>query len=280
MKPTLTPEQHDSYQRDGFLVLEDFFDPSELEILYADFNDVVENWANIYYKQGRLTDLFANHPFERRLFSIHQAMKGECHELLADVSGKRKTAAMFHVMTMPEILDLVEFLIGPEILVHPQFNSRAKLPDQRSVVSWHQDLGYLDKSAEETFMVNLWLPLVDANIENGCLEVISGSHNHGILPYNSGGPEDLVPESIPEGDVVSCPLQVGGLLMLQHKTVHRSTPNFSDHIRWSLDIRYSNPALPTGRDHVPGFLARSLLEPNQVVKDHYDWLKMFANSRD
>ena len=50
MKPTLTPEQHDSYQRDGFLVLEDFFDPSELEILYADFNDVVENWANIYYK--------------------------------------------------------------------------------------------------------------------------------------------------------------------------------------------------------------------------------------
>ena len=87
MKPTLTPEQHDSYQRDGFLVLEDFFDPSELEILYADFNDVVENWANIYYKQGRLTDLIANHPFERRLFSIHQAMKGECHELLADVSG-------------------------------------------------------------------------------------------------------------------------------------------------------------------------------------------------
>ena len=71
MKPTLTPEQHDSYQRDGFLVLEDFFDPSELEILYADFNDVVENWANIYYKQGRLTDLFANHSFERRLFSIH-----------------------------------------------------------------------------------------------------------------------------------------------------------------------------------------------------------------
>ena len=68
MKPTLTPEQHDSYQRDGFLVLEDFFDSSELEILYADFNDVVENWANIYYKQGRLTDLFANHPFERRLF--------------------------------------------------------------------------------------------------------------------------------------------------------------------------------------------------------------------
>lgn len=280
VKPILTSEQHDSYKRDGFLVLENFFDPSELEILRADFNGVVDDWANTYYQQGRLTDLFADQSFEHRLFSIHQAMTGDCHELLTAISGKRKTAAMFYVMTLPEILDLVGFLIGPEILAHPQFNARAKLPDRTSVVPWHQDLGYLHKSAEETFMVNLWLPLVDANAENGCLEVIRGSHNCGILPYNSGGAEDLVPESIPEGEVVCCPLQVGGVLMLQHKTVHRSTPNFSDHIRWSLDIRYSDPALPTGRDHVPGFLVRSVSQPNRVAKDHHDWLKLFAENGD
>jgi hypothetical protein len=68
--------------------------------------------------------------------------------------------------------------------------------------------------------------------------------------------------------------------MLQHKTVHRSTPNFSDHIRWSLDIRYSDPALPTGRDHVPGFLVRSVSQPNRVAKDHHDWLKLFAENGD
>jgi ectoine hydroxylase-related dioxygenase (phytanoyl-CoA dioxygenase family) len=181
---------------------------------------------------------------------------------------------MFHVMMLPQILEVVESVIGAEILVHPQFNARAKLPDGRSVVPWHQDLGYLDKDAEDTFMVNFWLPLVDATVENGCLEVIRGSHNYGIVPYKNGA-EDLVPESIPDGEIVCCPIRVGSVLLIQHKTVHRSTPNFSDHIRWSLDIRYSDPRLPTGRDSVSGFIARSVENPELIAKSHHDWLNLF-----
>ena len=270
----ITPDQIESYKEDGFLVIDDLFDPSELQVLYDDFNSVVDNWANFYYKQGQLSNLFEEDPFEHRLFSIYQALEGNCYELLSAVSGKRKTAGMFHVMMLPQILEVVESVIGAEILVHPQFNARAKLPDGRSVVPWHQDLGYLDKDAEDTFMVNLWLPLVDATVENGCLEVIRGSHNYGIVPYKNGA-EDLVPESIPDGEIVCCPIRVGSVLLIQHKTVHRSTPNFSDHIRWSLDIRYSDPRLPTGRDSVSGFIARSVENPELIAKSHHDWLNLF-----
>ena len=35
---------------------------------------------------------------------------------------------------------------------------------------------------------------------------------------------------------VDCPMRVGDLLLIQHKTVHRSTPNLSDRVRWSLDL--------------------------------------------
>ena len=270
----ITPDQIESYKEDGFLVIDDLFDPSELQVLYDDFNSVVDNWANFYYKQGQLSNLFKDDPFEHRLFSIYQALEGNCYELLSAVSGKRKTAGMFYVMMLPQILEVVESVIGAEILVHPQFNARAKLPDGRSVVPWHQDLGYLDKDAEDTFMVNLWLPLVDATVENGCLEVIRGSHNYGIVPYKNGA-EDLVPESIPDGEIVCCPIRVGSVLLIQHKTVHRSTPNFSDHIRWSLDIRYSDPRLPTGRDSVSGFIARSVENPELITKSHHDWLNLF-----
>ena len=276
MGTELTPEQIESYNEDGFLVLDGLFDPSELQILYDDFNNIVGNWADTYYEQGQLSNLFEDDPFEHRLFSIYQAMEGNCHELLSAVSGKRKTAGMFYVMTLHQILNVVESIIGSEILVHPQFNARAKLPDGKSVVPWHQDLGYLHKNAEDTFMVNFWLPLVDATVENGCLEIIRGSHNYGIIPYNNGA-EDLVPESIPRGEVVCCPISVGSVLMIQHKTVHRSMPNFSDHIRWSLDIRYSDPRLPTGRDSIPGFIARSIESPESIAKSHHDWLKLFES---
>ena len=158
--------------------------------------------------------------------------------------------------------------------MHPQFNARAKLPDGKSAVPWHQDLGCLHKNAEDTFMVNFWLPLVDSTVENGCLEIIRGSHKYGIVPYSNGA-EDLIPESIPRGKVVSSPVNVGSVLMIQHKTVHRSTPNVSDHVRWSLDIRYSDSRLPTGRDSVPGFIARSVETPELIAKSHHEWLRLF-----
>ena len=53
-------------------------------------------------------------------------------------------------------------------------------------VPWHQDLGYLEPDAEPTFMVNFWIPLVDATRENGCLEIISGSQRAPLMPHETG----------------------------------------------------------------------------------------------
>ena len=270
----LTPYQIEFYNENGYLLLESVFHSPELQPLIDELNGVVDKWACEYHKQGRLRETFAAEPFHSRLYRIHEAMDGDCPEVLRDISGKRKTAGMFHVMTLQPILDIIESMIGPEILVHPQFNSRAKLPDHQSVVSWHQDIGFLTTDVEDTFMVNFWLPLVDSNTENGCLKVIVGSHKHGVLPFNRG-PEDLVKERIPEGEIVCCPVCAGGVLLIQHKTVHRSSPNRSGHIRWSVDIRYSDPRLPTGRENVPGFIARSSANPESVPRSHLDWLALF-----
>ena len=274
MSSGLTESQMQKYMDDGFLSIERLFDPASLDPLITELNNVVDTWAGRYYAEGRLVDLYEDLSFGHRLYRIHQDMGGRCEGLLEDVLGKRKTPGMFHVMTLPEILDVVESLIGPEILVHPQFNSRAKFPDKTSVVDWHQDIGFLDPDVMRTFMVNFWLPLVDSDEHNGCLEVIRGSHRSARLPFEDS-PEDILPEALPDGERVSCPIAKGGVLLLHHTSVHRSTPNFSDHIRWSLDIRYSDWRKPTGRDEVPGFIARSLEHPEKVATGHEDWQRLF-----
>ena len=115
---------------------------------------------------------------------IRDAMD-DSSEIEREVTGKRlKTAGMFSLITHPAILDIVESIIGPEILAHPQFNCQAKMPNEtRSQIPWHQDLGFLHPEAEATFMVNFWIPLVDVTVENGCLEVIPGSHRAGLMPH-------------------------------------------------------------------------------------------------
>jgi phytanoyl-CoA hydroxylase len=278
--PGLSAEQIDFFKEQGYLLLPGAVDPAIFQPLIGEFEAIIEERARQAHAAGRLAEIYEDAPFERRMALVYRAMTEEdAADLWGKVHGKnQKTAGMFGIITHPALLDIVESLIGPEILAHPQFNSRAKLPHhQATVVPWHQDLGYLREDADETFMVNFWVPLVDAPLESGPLQVIPGSHRWGLIPHSHVDGYLGIPEpELPPHTVVDCPMAVGDLLLIQHKTVHRSTPNVSDRVRWSLDLRYSDPAQPTGRDEVPGFIARSRRNPAAVARSHDEWLALFA----
>lgn len=284
--PGLDSEQIAFYKDQGYLLVEDVISVEDLQPLISELNETVDNNARKAQARGELSELFEDEPFERRLARLVESVAHPSETSFTDtffegLHGKLKTEGMFAVMTHPAILDIVESLIGPEILAHPQFNLRPKLPNQdTSVVPWHQDLGYLQPDASETFMVNFWIPLVDATVENGCMEVIAGSHKALLIDHVTGlGPahnfKGIVDAALPEGERVQCPVPLGSVLLIQHKTIHRSVPNYSDHIRWSLDLRYSDPRMPTGRDAVPGFIVRSAAHPVSVANSLDDWLKLF-----
>ena len=240
----LNPEQIAFYKDWGYLLVEDVIPVEDLQLLISELDEAVDQNARKAQVKGELSELFEDEPFERRLARIVESVADPSDTSFSDtlfegLHGKLKTEGMFAVQTHPAILDIVESLIGPEILAHPQFNIRPKLPNQdTSVVPWHQDLGYLQPDASETFMVNFWIPLVDATVENGCMEVIAGSHNAPLIDHITGlGPgrnfKGIVDEALPDGEQVQCPVPLGGVLLIQHKTIHRSVPNYSDHIRWS-----------------------------------------------
>ena len=282
--PKLTQSQIDAFLDDGYLVVREAFPPSDLDDLIAEFSSSVEDNAARALDAGLITDTCSDAPFETRLARIIEsapdraAADDQSSILFDNIRGKLKSHAMFALMSHTSLLDIVETFIGPEILAHPQFNVRAKLPNQdRSVVPWHQDLGYLELDAADTFMVNFWLPLVDANKENGCLEVIPGSHREYIDHVGGLGPagnfKGIRDEDLPSDEVVCCPVPRGGVLLLQHRTIHRSVPNTSDQVRWSLDLRYSDPSQPTGRD-AAGFIARSERDPDSVTRSLSDWLAL------
>lgn len=285
----LNSEQITFFKEQGYLLVEDVLPVEDLRPLIDELNETVDRNARKAHARGELDNLFEDEPFERRLARIVESVTHPSNTSFEDIMfdglhGKLKTDGMFAIVTHPAILDIVESLIGPEILAHPQFNIRPKLPNQdTSVVPWHQDLGYLEPDAAETFMVNFWIPLVDATVENGCMEIIAGSHSAPLIEHVHGlGPgrnfKGVIDEALPGGEQVLCPVPLGGVLLTQHKTIHRSVPNHSDHIRWSLDLRYSDPRMPTGRDNVPGFIARSAAQKESVAQNLGDWMKLFEHS--
>jgi len=278
----LNATQHAEFSEQGYLLLEDLIPDEIFEPVIADIEQGIERGALEASEEHGTRNTFAAEPFDRRLALVEEAF-GEAANVGRHVLYKSlKTAGMFGLMTHPGLLDLVESIIGPEILSHPQFNCQAKMPGEEiSKVRWHQDLVYLDADAEETPMVNLWIPLVDATEANGCLEVISGSHRTGLKPHgrlSATGKRDISDEDLPSGSVAVCPVRRGGAILFHPRLIHRSGPNRSEKIRWSIDIRYSDADQPTGRESVSGFLARSRRRATEVAATHLDWLRLMEQA--
>ena len=108
-------------------------------------------------------------------------------------------------------------------------------------------------------MLTVWFGLWDATIENGCLEVIPGSHREGLLHHchTSGAMSRGFGLHVPDwllrqGDGVPLPMKQGDALFFHRLNCHSSLPNRSDNIRWSFDLRYNPIGQPTGSGIVSG----------------------------
>ena len=146
----------------------------------------------------------------------------------------------------PAILDAVEGILGPDILIYAAelFIKEART---RQIVTMHQDLTYWGLGAIDG-MVTAWLALSPATPESGCMDFVKGSHKNPILPHEdtfdannllSRGQEvkvDVAPE-----DRVPIVLQPGEFSLHHGLTIHGSGPNVSDDRRIGVVVRYIRP---------------------------------------
>lgn len=294
--PVLTSEEVRKFLNDGFFIVRDLLPPAAIQPFIDELILKVDVAAKAAVEKGVLdpADTFDDAPFETRLGLICKACSernwvwkhffGEAS--IYDEIQKPRSNGMFTLRTWPSLLDLVEAVIGPEIFAHPQYNIRTKLPDQvETVIPWHQDLAFLNADeVGDTLVLNFWIPLVDARVENGCMQMMRGTHAQPLLPHNLKLPMPdgkilvgIEDRDLPDGEIVTGEMNVGDVLMTTERVLHRSLPNISDTVRWSVDTRYSALGKPTGRDDVPGFVARSRIHPNHVAQSALDWRQQFEN---
>jgi len=116
----------------------------------------------------------------------------------------------------------------------------SKPPQARTELPWHQDNGYTPLVPEE--YVTCWLALDDAELDNGCLWVIPGSHRQGTLPHRNGAGPFRVGHDGPDADGVAVPVSRGSVLVFSSLLMHRSGPNVTDRSRRAWIIQYCSAA--------------------------------------
>ncbi|CAG5007184.1 hypothetical protein DYBT9275_03983 [Dyadobacter sp. CECT 9275] len=221
----LTQIQTNDYHRDGYLVVKGLFSPEEIDKLYK---SAVEN-------------------------SIMQKNAMD----LNDQSGKKTKLTLWftpgddvfgYLIRSERMVNAVWQLLGEDSPVcHFHTKLMQKEPKVGGAWEWHQDYGYWYKNQ---FMfpdqlMSVMVALTEANKENGCLQVIRGSHkmgrvNHGFAGEQVGADMEMVNHSLKTMDLIYCELEPGDALFFHSNLLHRSEANLSDHPRWSLISCYNS----------------------------------------
>jgi phytanoyl-CoA hydroxylase len=132
--------------------------------------------------------------------------------------------------------------LGPDVcLAHQQYI--AKLPDDpdsTSDIPFHQDNGY--GTLEPFLDLTVWVALDDCTEENGCLLVVPGSQELGLLDHGRGGTNPVLRQAqLDTSGAVALPMQAGDAVAFSGLLVHGSGPNHTPHERIAMFVRYCPP---------------------------------------
>jgi len=245
----LSPTQIEDYHRDGYVFARALFSPEEIDSLRetARNDRALDEAASARDDgQGNAVRLSLwNHPGD----GIY-GMVPRCRRMV----------------------DSVEALLEDEVY---HYHSKMILKDARTggAWAWHQDYGYwYQNGLLFPRLCSVMIAVDPATRENGCLEVLKGSHrmgrvNHILSGDQAGADLERVEEAKKVLELVPCEMEPGDALFFHCNTLHSSGPNHSEHPRWSLICCYNAASNnPYKESHHPAYTKLHKVDDEEVLR--------------
>jgi hypothetical protein len=174
---------------------------------------------------------------------------------------------VFRIAIEPELLDLVEQVLGPDVILWGS-SFWGKPARSGKKTQWHQDSNWWPMRPLVT--CSIWISIDEASTENGCLRYVPGSHKWPVLPHFDESMQGVIGSSIAESmindlDARNVELKPGEFSMHQANLVHGSEENRSNRRRAGLVIRYMPASSAFERDNAESIETASLMKTGDKV---------------
>jgi hypothetical protein len=160
------------------------------------------------------------------------------------------------IVRSKRVAKTMELLLGDEVY-HYHHKMMLKEPRVGGAWEWHQDYGYwYQNGCLYPDMASCLIAVDRATQENGCLQVLSGSHLIGRIEHfttgdQKGADSARVAQAIKRHELIYCEMNPGDALFFHGNLLHCSSKNLSSHPRWSLiccyNTKHNDPYITDGR---------------------------------
>lgn len=245
----LNSDHYSQYHQDGFIVVRQLFTTDEIHHLGETArHDQAMDLASSTMDDGQGNDVrlaLWNHPGD----GIY-GMFARCRR----------------------VVDSVGFLMGGEVY---HYHSKMILKDAKTggAWAWHQDYGYwYQNGVLFPDLCSVMIAVDPATRENGCLQVLRGSHrmgriNHILSGDQAGADIERVQEASKRLEHLYIDMAPGDALFFHANLLHCSDANHSDQARWALICCYNSAANDPYKDsHHPGYTPLAKVEDEDVLR--------------
>ena len=207
----------ESYRKDGFLLLPHLLNEEEVELL----RNIAKQDPTLKSQAGYRAD-------------------GEGGAVQLAVRNELATNTIYGAIVRSErIVKRMEQLLEDEVY---HYHHKMILKESRTggAWAWHQDYGYwYNFGCLYPRLASCMIAVDRATTENGCLQVLKGSHlmgrvDHGPVGDQTGADPERVEQALKRHEKIYVELQPGSAVFFHGNLLHRSDQNKSEHPRWVL----------------------------------------------
>jgi phytanoyl-CoA hydroxylase len=218
------------YREQGYLAMNGLFTPAEVETAKQALADIA--WRRVWNDKIGVQEepYFAGGGADARIDDPELRIRKVWKFCQAD-------ARLAGLAAHPRLVPLLDQLIGPDsrmvqdmALLKPPFHGAEK--------PWHQDTAYFDWTPLGG-VIGVWIALDAATVENGCMQVIPGSHLAGPAQHYHVRDCQIADGRVNVDGAVVVPLEPGGALFFSGLLHHGTPPNMSADRRRALQYHYA-----------------------------------------
>ena len=220
-KGVISSAEVDLYNRDGYILVRGMLDSAEIGLLS---------------RAAREDKVLDEHSFGRA--------DGEGGTVRLSLWNHPTDTIYGKVASCESVVNSAEKILGGEVY---HYHSKMIMKDARvgGAWTWHQDYGYwYQNGVLFPQLTSAYIAVDRATKENGCLQVIKGSHELGRIEHvltgdQAGADQARVEEILKRLDLVYVEMEPGDVLFFHANLLHRSDQNRSENPRWSMICCYN-----------------------------------------